>query len=135
MFEDIVAELGKTQAEYRLAENRLRVSPNRPDGFETVIRRAGDEGYEVYLDDWHEFFESYEEASRCFLFALSGRCRIKRMLKGTFPFRWTLEALTGSQLWEEESTTGLLFYPFWRRTKVTHLQNDPVFEGRRTNSP
>lgn len=54
--------------------------------------------------------------------------QLKRLRKGRFPFRWTLEYLENSQS-REESSTGLLVCPFWRRTTTEYLQNEAPFEA------
>ena len=129
IFHDLVEKLTKyPNVRYEVGKNFFRVFPNNPDGFEVGIRQLTENGFEVSLEGWHEPFGTYEEACKCFAFALSNRCRLKRLRKGTFPFRWTLEYLENAQ-WREESTTGLFLYPFWRRTTTEFLQNKPLFEA------
>ena len=76
------------------------------------------------FDGWHEHFDTEEEALNCFEFGLSGNCRLKVVYRGSFAHRWTLESKTDSG-WREDSTTGLLVFPFWRRRRAVYLTNRP----------
>lgn len=89
-----------------------------PGGFDVSVNESLVVGY----DGWHEEFETEDEALACFAFAFSDRCRLKVTLRGSFAYRWTLESLENGQ-WVEESTTGLLFFPFWRSRRIEYRQN------------
>ena len=132
MFEDIVVRLTDPRTQYQITNTFLRVAPNNLNGVEVILRKISDMTYEVSLDGWHEPFWNYEEARKCFLSVLTGRFRIKRLRKGDFPFCWTLEHFAESQ-WRVVSTTRLLFYPFWRRTTVEYLQNEPLHDFSSTS--
>jgi hypothetical protein len=128
MFDDIVEKLKKyPKARYGVGKNQLGVLPNMPNGFIATIRLVTANNFEVWLDGWHDHFETYKEARECLAFALSNRCRLKRYRKGSFSFRWTLEYFVNGQ-WKEESTTGLLLFPIWRPTTTDYLQNEALFE-------
>lgn len=90
-------------------------------GFPVALAVSGNE-YVVSFAGWHEHFTSPEEALNCFAFGLSEECRLKAHKRGDFAHRWTVESQKNGA-WVEDSTTGLLFFPFWRRPEVTHLQN------------
>lgn len=100
------------------AGGRIIVHPSNANGFDVTI----DAGLTVAFDGWHEQFTSPTDALNCFAFGLSDRCRLKVTLRGLLAHKWTVESLDGGR-WVEHSTTGLLFYPFWRAPRVEYRQN------------
>lgn len=82
----------------------------------------GDREWVVSYDSWHEHFDNKEEALGCFGFAFSENCRLKVCLRGNYPYKWTVESLENGT-WTEMSTTGLVFFPFWRRKRVVYKQS------------
>ena len=66
-----------------------------------------------------------EEALDAVAFGLSEECRLKVECRGTFPYRWTVQSLEAGQ-WSADSTTGLLFYPLWRRKIVIYKLNSTI---------
>ena len=65
----------------------------------------------------------------CFAFGLSSSCRLAVIYRGDMPVKWTVESLEDGR-WTADSTTGLLFQPFWRPARLVHLQNS-LFDGER----
>ena len=106
---------------YKISGRTITVDPPIPAGSAVSLTEAPGE-YIVSFDGWHEHFNSEEEALNCFAFGLSDECRLEVQYRGTFPCRWTLEARTGDG-WQHVSTTGLLFFPFWRRPRIEYRQN------------
>ncbi len=47
---------------------------------------------------------------------------MKVTYRGKSAHKWTLESLEDGQ-WVEDSTTGLLFFPFWRSERIEYRQN------------
>jgi len=94
------------------------------DGF-NVSLYISERDYVVYFDGWHEHFTSEQEAVNCFAFGLSTDCRLKVDYRGETPYRWAVEALKDGQ-WVADSSTGLLWFPFWRPHRVKYLQNKLV---------
>ncbi|MBK6980714.1 MAG: hypothetical protein IPH30_03675 [Betaproteobacteria bacterium] len=109
------------------SENSITVLPLDSAGFPVSIHVA-DEEVVVAFAGWHEHFESAEEALDCFAFGLSRECRLKVFTRGGFAYRWTVESLENGN-WAEDSTTGLLFFPFWRRREVVYFQNRVIPAG------
>ena len=70
----------------------------------------------------HEVFDQEAEALACFAFGLSDRCRLATTYRGRFPVQWTVESREGDA-WRPDSTTGLLFVPFWRRKRIEYRSN------------
>ena len=103
---------------YTDANGTIVVHAPSPGGFDVSIS----EGLVVGFDGWHEHFDAEEKALRCFAFGFSGQCRLKVTLRGQFAHKWTLETLENGQ-WVEDSTTGLLLFPFWRPSRVEYRQN------------
>ena len=107
----------------RTAES-VRYVPANADGFEVVLSR-GDREFTVSFAGWHEPFDTPEEALRCFMFGLSDRCRLRVLSRGSFDYRWTVQARRDGR-WEDDSETGLLVFPFWLRRRERYLQNHAV---------
>jgi hypothetical protein len=116
------------EARYSIEVGRISVHPADEDGF-TVGLEEGDGKFTVFFDGWHEHFTERAEALDCVAFGLSASCRLAVVYRGSTPVRWTVEAL-GTGGWEPESTTGLIFYPYWRRRRLVHLQNHLLPVGR-----
>lgn len=103
---------------YTEADGKLLVHAPTPNGFDVSISQD----LTVSYDGWHEHFDSPEKALECFAFGVSDQCRLKVTYRGKFPHKWALESLQDGQ-WVEDSTTGLLFFPFWRSPRVEFRQN------------
>jgi hypothetical protein len=106
----------------------ITIEPCDKDGFSVWLCNEGG-SYTVGFDGWHEEFDSEEQALNCFAFGLSGDCRLKVVFRGSFAYRWTVESKTNGA-WREDSTTGLLVFPFWRRPRVVYRMN-----GRKAVAP
>jgi hypothetical protein len=123
---DVIEELAERLknipgARYEVEGDSITVLPTSPDGFTVSAVKNGD-GYTVFFNGWHEDFESAEETVTVFGLGLSDECRLREYRRGSFVYRWTVEFLEDGQ-WEEQSTTGLLLFPFWRRPQMRYLQN------------
>jgi len=58
----------------------------------------------------------------CFVFGPSDLRCLRVHYRGSFPYRWAVEEQTADG-WRENSTTGLLLFPFWRWPLVEYRQN------------
>lgn len=103
---------------YTDAAGTVVVHASRPRGFDVSIS----EDLIVGFDGWHEHFDTPEEALECFAFGLSERCRLKVTYRGKFAHKWTMEFFEDGR-WIEDSTTGILLFPFWRAPRIEYLQN------------
>jgi len=104
---------------YTESNGSIVVHAPMPGGFEVSIN----EGLVVGYDGWHEQFDAEDKALDCFAFGFSDQCRLKVTLRGKLAYKWTLESLVDGT-WDEESTTGLLFFPFWRAARIEYRQNN-----------
>jgi hypothetical protein len=105
----------------RVECDTITVEPRDQNGFPVWLSVEGG-SYTVGFDGWHEEFDSEEEALNCFAFGLSADCRLKVVFRGKLAHRWTVESKTNGA-WREDSTTGLLVFPFWRRPHVVYKTN------------
>jgi hypothetical protein len=105
----------------RVSGGTITVEPPTSNGFPVSLTEGAGE-WVVAFGGWHEHFTSEEEALSCFAFGLSDRCRLRVHYRGSFPYRWSVEERT-EEGWREESTTSLLFFPFWRRERIEYRQN------------
>jgi hypothetical protein len=125
LFEQITEKLKKyPEVEFVIKDNMLTVKPVNENGFEVAISIDTDE-YTVFYEGWHEHFEDTKEALQCFTFGLSDQCRLKVTYRGKSSYKWTMESLNKDQ-WQEDSTTGLLFTPFWRRKQIRYFSNSII---------
>ena len=109
--------------EIRYEENKdsIRVLPLSDSGFAVEIFETN-EGYTVGDGGWHEELDEPTKVLQCFAFGLSDRCRLRVKMRGKFPQKWTLEYIQQGE-WLEDSTTGMLLFPFWRKAEIVYLQN------------
>lgn len=94
----------------------------------TITKNSSD-SYTVFFNGWHEDFESPEEASNVFALGLSDECRLREYRRGEFAYKWTVESLEEGK-WEEQSTTGLFIFPFWRTRRLHYLQNKLLSQNK-----
>lgn len=113
---------------YRATANGITIEPPTEDGFSLSlsVSRAH---FTVHFNGWHEEFSSEQSALNCFAFGLSDQCRLKVLCRGKFEYRWTLE-FKSADTWEEDSTTGLLFFPFWEKQQTIYRQNRVILGPR-----
>lgn len=123
MFEELIDKLENCpNVHYEAGVHFIRILPTRLVEFPVMIEWIWGTRFMVHLDGWHQDFDSYAEAAKCFMLAASGRYRLKTGNKGGQRFRWTVEYWDGSR-WVEDSTTTDLFYPFWKPTTSGYLRN------------
>jgi hypothetical protein len=115
------------QVRYTTDAGGITIHAPQPDGFDVSLVTSP-RGYTIVFDGWHETFTSETEALHCVAFGLSTACRLRVEYRGATAYRWTVEALEGGQ-WRPDSTTGLLFAPWWRRHRVAYRQNRLIPAG------
>ncbi len=125
--EEIKERLKKyPELKYNVSGSTITIAAPSPDGF-SVSLIEGTSEWIVHFDGWHEHFDSKDAALNCFAFGLSDECRLEITLRGKFSYRWTVQSKTDNG-WESDSTTGLIFFPFWRRKRVEFRRNN-VLKG------
>ncbi len=79
------------------------------------------------MEGWHAHFDAtqIETALNCFAFGLSDTARLEVHSRGGRDYRWTLEVFEDG-VWRPDSTTGLLFFRFWRMKTVRYLRNSMI---------
>jgi len=97
------------------------VEPKDESGFSVSIQTHR-KAFIVFYDGWHAHLSDAQEAVDCFLFGLTPQCRLRVTEYGSSPYKWTMEWLTDGQ-WQGDSTTGLLFVPFWRKKSISFMCN------------
>lgn len=104
----------------------ITVKATTTEGFDVSFFCDGD-GYTVGFAGWCELFSSVDPGSalECFAFGLSDSARVRVHSRGGMDYRWTLESLENGE-WRKDSTTCLLFFPFWRKKTVRHLRNTTI---------
>ncbi len=103
------------------SEGGIDIAPASPSGFSLRVE-GGDGFFLVGYEAWHEHFDSEDEALRCLAFGLSLDCRLKVVKRSGKAYRWTVEVQEEGE-WKGFSTTGLIFFPFWRPRSTVFLSN------------
>lgn len=116
----------KASITYERKGNSIIALPKAPQGF--PVRYDYSSRHVVSYLGWHEEFDNQDEALNCFAFGLSNVCRLKVLKKGSFSYKWTVEAQDEHGNWYEDSTTGLFIFPFWMKTTTLILQNHLISE-------
>lgn len=106
-------------------EGGIVILPKDENGFEIALTNEGIQYTVTFDGGWHEHFEEPEEALECVGFGLSDRCRLKVEMRGNSPQKWIVEYFQDG-VWHEDSTTGLFFFPFWRRKTVIYRKNNLI---------
>lgn len=109
------------QLNCQIEDNTISVEPSSTTGF-TVWLIDNNLGYTVGFDGWHEEFDNEDEALNCFAFGLSDKCRLKVVKRGDKPYSWSVESKENDE-WHEDSKTGLIFVPFWKKKSIEYLSN------------
>ena len=126
-FEELKTKLKKyPQIHFEESESSIGIFPDLPDGFKIQLQKSIP-GFTVYFEGWHESFDTSEEALNCIGFGLSDSCRLKIIMRGSFPQKWILESKLNGD-WIPNSETGLIFFPFWRTKTVRYKQNRLIQE-------
>ena len=114
------------QAKYESGDDYIRVLPQSKDGFtvELIIENGG---CTVHFNGWHERFDTVEEGLNCFTFGLSKDCRLREYHRSGVTYKWTVEYKENDE-WVEDSTTGLLIYPYFGRKEIRYLQYSLIGE-------
>lgn len=125
---DLIVEIKKRLSKYPDAHyfgdaSSITVLPSSPNGFSVSIEANLGNSYTISFEGWHEEFEDAEEALNVFALGLSDECRLREHRRGSFAYKWTMESFEDGE-WTEQSTTGLLLFPFWMKKSVRYLQND-----------
>ena len=118
----VEAKLAKyPEVRYTATPSSIRIEALDGSGFEVSLEvRPG--VFVVHFDGWHEEFTSADDALNCLAFGLSDSCRLAVTYRGAMPTKWVLESRQGEN-WSPNSETGLLIFPFWRRSRVVYKRN------------
>ena len=109
---------------YTTTDGHLEIPAQSPTGFRVWIQERAN-GCTVGFDGWHEEFTDGDEALNCFAFGLSTACRLRVFSRGSADYKWqVLRQVDGE--WVADSETGLLIFPFWRRSIQRDLHNDII---------
>ena len=108
------------EVKYLVTETTLKV-PAAIGGF-SVQCQIINKGAEVRYGGWRHNFKDEEETTRCFMYGLCERCRLRVLAVGDSDRRWTLESLVDGK-WVEDSSSGSKLYPFWLKRSERYLQN------------
>lgn len=103
------------------SDQHIVVSCKNPESFDVSFYVSGEE-FQIGFDGWHEHFEAAEDALNCFAFGLSEECRLKVVKRGTMECSWTAQAWQ-DDVWVNDTTTGLIFIPFWRPKQIEYRHN------------
>jgi len=106
---------------HSLTENGISCESTKDDGFDVYLEQSESE-VTVSYNGWHVHFSDSEDAESCFKAGFTDEVRLVEHKRGNSPYKWRLEILIDGK-WEHYSTTGLLFFPIWKRHTKRTLQN------------
>jgi len=130
--EKIESKLRKyPSAQFSVSGDMITVQPTDSEGFSVWLTEKRP-GYTVGYDGWHDEFEDEEDALAAFDFGLSEDCRLKVIQRGEIDCAWIVEGRDADGRWSGDSTTGLLFTPFWKKRKTIYRQNHLIADAERT---
>jgi len=115
-------------ARYVTADGTITVEPATSTGFSVWLTEKNTR-YTVGYDGWHEEFGDESDALDAFAFGLSEECRLKVVQRGCSDCAWVVEGKDGDGKWNEDSTTGMLLTPFWRKKSIVYRQNHLIKES------
>jgi hypothetical protein len=105
----------------------VTVQCDNADSFPVSIDQFGN-GFQVGFSGWHEEFSELDQALNCFSFGLIGQCRLMVVLRGEQECAWTVQSIQNG-VWVNDSTTGLLLAPVWRKKRVEYRRNSLILNG------
>jgi hypothetical protein len=109
---------------YTAGLRRLEVPAQTRNGFRVWIRQQS-RHYTVGFERWHKTFTNAESAFTCFMFGLSGACRLRALSCGGVDYKWQVQHRLGER-WITDSETGMFLYPFWGKRRERFLQNNII---------
>ena len=109
---------------YDETSDSIIVHPPSSEGFAVALYQR-DGAYTVSFAGWHEEFNSEGEVLNCFAFGLSEECRLRVLSRGRWDYRWIVQHIVEGA-WQDESETGLIFFPFWLPRRERILQNHAI---------
>lgn len=115
---------------FEASEHQIEIFPESETGFGITLLDEGFQCTVTFDGGWYDHFTDPEEAIECVGFGLSEMCRLRIDMRGDFPQRWIVEYLEDNA-WLEDSTTGLVFFPFWRKMTTLYRQNTLLSRERR----
>jgi hypothetical protein len=110
------------EVQYETDSSSITVLPATPEGFSVSFIVNSQDSYTVHFEGWHENFNDESEALIVFALGLSVDCRLREYSRGNFAYKWIVDFKEDGE-WLEQSTTGLLIFPFWRKIRMRILQN------------
>lgn len=120
----IISKLQKyPNIKYEIDMDTINVLPESEEGFLVWLTETSHD-LTVGFEGWHEHFELENEKDALNLFALglSDDCRLKISYRGSFSHRWTAE-MKNDDGWVQIGTTGILFFPFWKKKQEKYCYN------------
>jgi hypothetical protein len=108
---------------YQYLDRSLTIYACNSTGFDISVIESEDQII-VSFAGWHEHFPitEGESALNCVAFGLSEDCRLEVRQRSNVSYKWLLQRREGDE-WKTDSQTGKWFFPFWRKRKITYLQN------------
>ena len=109
---------------YTASLRHLEIPTQTRNGFRVWIQQQS-RHYTVGFEKWHKGFTNAESAFNCFMFGLSGACRLRALSCGGVDYKWQVQRRLGGR-WITDSETGMFLYPFWGKRRERFLQNNII---------
>ena len=117
----------ETKLSWKDADKILQIEAPSAAGCSVWIVKDDDEWTVGLGEGWHDHFETEAQAVECCLQGCTGKIREVTKYRGNVPYHWSAQVQIDGQ-WQTVSTTGMLFFPFWRRKRVEYRTN-PVIDA------
>lgn len=108
---------------------RFEARANSESGFDVAVVVLGD-SYTIWGDGWHEnhplednFVRSAHSVVEQLVTLLNGRTKLLVSYAGKWPYKWEMLHNYEDDRWESLSVTGLIFYNYFGRRRLTEKRN------------
>ena len=126
--DEVFAELenkltDQTQLIWQRSGLSIRIEAAGANGFSITLSKDHD-GWVVALGDagFHEHFDESDDPLNFIAWCYSGESRLREIRYGSVVRRTVLEYFENDE-WLTYSTTGEIFFPFWKKASENILQN------------
>lgn len=115
---------------YKYESDTIEIPNQTENGFSIFCYINPDDNseYTLQYDNWHEHFSTETEEERLlwwFLFGLTDKCQLQVKYAGTFEYLWSVYEFQNNK-WNHCFSTGLIFFPFWKKRTVKIFQNNLI---------
>jgi hypothetical protein len=102
----------------------IEIIPRPPSDLRIAIDDGSEEAV-LWCHHWHEHFADPDECLELFKKVIQSHSRVSAAMRGDDEHAWTLEISEDGD-WQSYGTTGLIFFPFWKRRGKRVYEHHPL---------